>query len=195
MVGPYISAELIDGVFLDVRAAWGQSHNDASIDVFQTGLPFAGSFDTDRWLVRAILSGEWDLGRIIIRPEASVGYIEEKQRDYVVSEGVHKVDVSGQRLSLGRFEVGPEILLPFNLWDLEVQSFVKPRLLWDFDSSAFSGLIGIGSTSDDVRGAVDFGFRWTSQMGHSGGIAAQYDGIGASGFRALSIRGSVAVPF
>lgn len=64
MVGPYVSAELADGLFFSARGAWGQASNAALVDVYGDGSPlFEGGFTTERWLARATLHGRYDLGR------------------------------------------------------------------------------------------------------------------------------------
>src|SRR5207253_8593290 len=54
MAGPYVSAQLAPNLFLDVRGMYGESDNSSTQDV--QDLEFSGDFDTERWLVEAILS-------------------------------------------------------------------------------------------------------------------------------------------
>ncbi|CAK9072247.1 Outer membrane autotransporter barrel domain, partial [Durusdinium trenchii] len=54
MVGPYAARELENGVIVDLLALFGQSENDINPLGFYTD-----SFETDRYLIRANISGEW----------------------------------------------------------------------------------------------------------------------------------------
>lgn len=80
MVGPYIAAKNADhNLFFDARAAWGQSDNDLTMPSSK------GSFDTERWLVNAKLSGLVESNGWAIRPAVSVSYFEETQERYTDS--------------------------------------------------------------------------------------------------------------
>ena len=52
MAGPYISFKLAPNILFDARGAWGQSDNEIS----PLGT-YTDSFDTDRWLAKANLTG------------------------------------------------------------------------------------------------------------------------------------------
>ena len=185
MVGPYLSAELLDGVYLDLRGAWGRSSNRAEIDVFANGLPFSGDFDTERWLVRGALSGTWESGGFVLTPEVSIAYMEERQHDYTVNDGVNSVDVDGQSLSLGRFAFKPEVAYLTHWGDTALLPYVKPQLLWDFESAGEVTLDGQVSSEENLRGAVELGLRAATSSGLVGGFSVTYDGIGQENFEAI----------
>ncbi len=71
MAGPYITAKFPEhNLFLDARAAWGQSNNTMKLDADGTN----DDFDTERWLISAKLSGVIEANDWIIRPAVSVSY-------------------------------------------------------------------------------------------------------------------------
>jgi outer membrane autotransporter protein len=193
MVGPYLSAELTEGLYFDARGQWGRSHNDADQDIL--GEKFEGNFNTERWLVEAMLSGTWNVGSFVIHPEISVAYIEENQNNYSVSDGTHTVDVSGQEMTLGRLAFGPEIVYPVESGDWILEPSIRLKVLWDFDGTGDVTLGGITSSPDEWRGLAGMGLKAINDSGMSANIAIDFDGIGASDFRAIAIKGGIGIPF
>jgi hypothetical protein len=90
LVGPYLSAELADGMFFDASLYYGRSWNDIT-----TGI-FSGTFGTERLLAKASLNGEWQLSEILdFRPAAQLFYLKEAVPDYQIEDGGTVVGVSG----------------------------------------------------------------------------------------------------
>jgi outer membrane autotransporter protein len=82
LIGPYISAEIVDGVFLDASVYYGHSWNDVSTAIF------GGDFETERLLAKASLEGEWAMSEALtLRPKANVFYLHEATGDYTVTNG------------------------------------------------------------------------------------------------------------
>jgi len=176
MVGPYVSGRINQNIFFDVRAAWGQSDNKLNNNAI------TGSFDTDRWLIRGNLSGNWRQGSWRITPNASIVYAEEKQDNFVNSSGVA---VPSQTINLGRVTFGPEIGYRASLSD---GTIVEPHFsvqgLWDFESK---GNLVIGGTlvdTDDFRAKLEGGIIVKMTNGFSIRAVGNYDGIGGDDFHA-----------
>ncbi|MCP4780619.1 MAG: autotransporter outer membrane beta-barrel domain-containing protein, partial [Hyphomicrobium sp.] len=73
MVGPYFGAKLSESLFFDARAAWGQSDND--IWLRDKKLDYrTGSFETERWLATATLTGLHTYGGFRLSPELGLAY-------------------------------------------------------------------------------------------------------------------------
>ena len=73
MVGPYATLRLTDNLlFWQARTAWGRSSNEVS-----PFLTYTDKFETDGWLVSSTLTGRWGIGPWVLRPSASVAYIED----------------------------------------------------------------------------------------------------------------------
>ena len=193
MTGPYLSAELAQDMYFDVRAQWGRSENE----VFSTinGNQYAGRFGTERWLAEATLTGTWRNGPLKIHPEARVAYVREHQDDYRVSDGARTIDVSGRKYSLGRLSVGPEIAYTLAAGDWELEPFTRLKLLWDFGRSEEADTGSIGLSADDLRGSVAFGLRAKSNDLAAIDFQVEYDGINTSDFEAVSAKASAIVPF
>ena len=193
MVGPYVSAEIAPRLFVDVRAAWGRSSNDAAQEIM--GEDYAGSFDTERWLVRGRVSGSWDLGNFTITPEVSVAYVREQQDDYSVSDGGNTVAVEGQTMSLGRIAAGPEITYRYDAGAVELLPYARLQVLWDFDHEGAVELGGNVASAEDLRGAARLGLNVRSPEGLWGRVGFTYDGIGAADFEALGVEAELNIPF
>ena len=99
MVGPYLGILLGPVWQLDARAAWGQSDNDINL------LGGKGSFDTDRWLARGSLRGNWYSGPWRLTSITELGYVEEEQDSFRESGGAL---IPGQTVTLGRVTFGPD---------------------------------------------------------------------------------------
>lgn len=91
LVGPYVSTELGEGVFLDASVFYGQSWNKVSNGYF------GGDFQTERLLAKARLEGLWQLGeQLTLRPDATMVLSTERAGDYTVTNGLgDEITVAG----------------------------------------------------------------------------------------------------
>ena len=108
MAGPYATVRLPHNLFFQARAAWGQSDNELTV---APGIE--DEFDSERWLVKGTLLGQYKYGLWQFQPRASVGYIEEDQEAYTSSLGgvghpeQHGVAGTGQGRIAGRLSPSP----------------------------------------------------------------------------------------
>jgi len=182
MVGPYIGIRLTDNLFFDARAAWGQSDNDIALDDPIVGAR-SGSFDTDRWLASASLTGNEYFGPWRVSPQLQVAYGNEQSDAYKTSLGqsVSSTEATIGRLT-GTMEVGYRT-------ELENGTMVEPHVaisgIWNFDSDdlTFNGTVyGTDETRAKIEGGIliqtpeGLGLRW----------AGSYDGLGAGDYDAYS---------
>jgi outer membrane autotransporter protein len=186
MAGPYLSARLTDNLFLDVRAAWGQSDN---------GLAIGGataSFDADRWLVSANLAGNWTRGAWRLSPAIGLTYAEEEHDSYSTSTGI---DVRSQTVALGRLTFGPEIGYRFDAGGgLSIEPHVAIKGLWDFDHEDNLAINGVAVASDDFRARLEGGVLATLPGGLGLRATGSYDGLGAADYEAWGGQLWVNVP-
>ena len=179
MVGPYLSARIDEHLFFDWRAAWGQSDN--SVSPIGT---YTDSFDTDRWLTTARLTGNWTSGNWRLTPSAAFKYAEEEQGAYTDANGIR---ITGQTASLGRIEFGPEFGYR---WDLADGTLIEPQLalygVWNFDEGG-SFLVGDTLvTPDDFTGRLEGGVLVQLPKGMSFRGTAAYDGIFSNDYEAVT---------
>ena len=192
MAGPYATVRLSDNVFWQSRAAWGTSSN--SVSPFLT---YTDSFDSDRWLVSSTLTGRWSFGPWSFKPSASVSYIEDTSQAYHDTYGLPIPSVTS---SLGQAKVGPEFSYRFRSAN---DGFVEPhaglQLIWNFAGDTTA--TGLGSLNGDasgprgVRGRVELGVKMGSPSGVALDLSGSYDGIGSSGFDAVTGRAMLRIPF
>jgi hypothetical protein len=185
MVGPYLGILLGPVWQFDARAAWGQSDNDINL------LGDKGSFDTDRWLARGSLRGNWYSGPWRLTSINELGYVEEKQDRFRESGGAI---IPGQTVTLGRFTFGPELA-----YRIEGNgTFIEPQLslqgLWNFDQMGNVVLDGFVSNPDDFYGRVEAGLMFGREGGMTFRAVGSYEGIGASDFEMWSGRVWASVP-
>ncbi len=175
MVGPYVSVRLAPNLFFDARAAWGTSENNVNpFGVYQD------AFTTSRWLARANLTGNWRFGDFRLTPSAGVTYIEDKQQSYTDRLGVL---IPGQTVSLGRFDVGPEVAYRYTTAGGAVfEPHVALKGVWDFhrpDANAAGTSIVSG---DALHARVQAGIMGRDTSGWSFRTVFTYDGLGSKNF-------------
>ncbi|MBY6200573.1 autotransporter outer membrane beta-barrel domain-containing protein [Maritalea mobilis] len=182
MIGPYVSGAFSETLFFTGRLAWGESTNDASIDVYDDGNIWSGTFSTERVLAAASNYGVYELGEVQFSPQVDLAYIEESIASYRVSDGAGSVTIESDDLSLLRMSLSGEIewLDAFPL--IEASAFFIPSLDWDIAST------GLTTGDDGVRGGVEFGLRSTQGAGWRGEASIAYDGIGQTNFNAWTLR-------
>jgi outer membrane autotransporter protein len=185
MAGPHATVRLSDNVFAQVRAAWGGSDNE-----IRSG---AGEdhFDTDRWLVRGTLLGQWQSGPWQLRPRASVGYIEEDQESYVDTFGA---TVPSQTVTLGQAKAGSQIVYQHRMAD---GTLIEPGVLvegiWNFHQEAQIILDDLVS-GEEVRGRAEAGLTIVTFDGIAVGGSVVYDGIGSGDYHAIGGVARLKVP-
>ena len=164
-------APTLEHLFFDWRAAWGSSNN--SVSPFGT---YSDSFDADRWLTTARLTGNWYSGNWRLTPSVQVKYGQESSDAYTDSLGFR---IKGQDVSLGQVEFGPEFAYR---WLLDGGAVVEPQLalygVWNFDQ----GTLLVNNTfytPDDFTGRLEGGAQVYLPSGWSFRGTAAYDGIGA----------------
>lgn len=185
MAGPYMTARLTQNLFLDVRAAWGQSDNDTDV----AGV--TASFDTTRWLIDGQLTGSFSFGDVRISPEISIAYIEEEQAAYTDS---NSNSVAAQTVSAGQLRFGPEVS---RLYVLDSGVLVEPhfalRGIWDFGSKDVT-IAGVNYNAEGLRGAAEIGFTVQSPNDFKMHISAKYDGIGVDDYQAYGGQILISIP-
>lgn len=188
LAGPYVVHTLADGVWFDALAMWGQSTN--TIDPL--GL-YEDSFETDRYLLRLNLSGEWQAGPWRVRPSGSLAHFGETQAAYVDSLGI---DIPEQEIAIGRFEVGPEIAYRFERpggawWEPSV----RLTGVWDYNPAELldenGALAGTGSARLDAR----FGLVGQLAPGASIRLETDISGLGDGAFEARTGRLELSLSF
>jgi hypothetical protein len=164
-------------IFCSTPGGWGQSDNEIS----PLGT-YKDSFDTDRWLTKANLSGNWFVERVRISPSVGLIYIEETQDGYVDSLGS---TIDSQSVHLGRLTFGPEFGYAILRED---GTILEPHMaftgMWDFDKDSTATVGGLTTGIDDFRVKVEGGLMVRGTNGISGRAALSYDGIGTGDFNA-----------
>ena len=186
MIGPYMSARIHDGIYLDLRAAWGQSSNDLAVD------GTTGAFDTTRWLVKGALSGNWTQGAWRFTPAVELAYISESAGAFTDSADTL---VPSEQVSLGRLQFGPEIGYRFGpAAGAFVEPFAAIKGVWDFDNPAGPIVDGYATGRSDFRGRLLGGLNVVTANGLSVRGLASWDGLGAEGHNAYTLQGTVRLP-
>ncbi|MGB0734067.1 MAG: autotransporter outer membrane beta-barrel domain-containing protein, partial [Pontibacterium sp.] len=101
MVGPYVVSRLKDNLILDARASWGKSYGKV-----RPLATYWDSYETERWMLEANLTGSFDHKQWHIAPSAGLVYFEEEQKEYTDSNGLI---IDAQTSRLGSFNFGPTV--------------------------------------------------------------------------------------
>lgn len=189
MFGPYMTARLGQNLYFDGRIATGSSNN--SVSPFNT---YVDSFNTQRLLASASLSGEFQQGAWTIRPNASFSYIQEKQQAYVDSLGA---TVPEQTVKLGQFKIGPTFTGQFMTdGGTAYAPYFGFDAIYNIDETSGVTLTSGGNAnSDSWRGRVHGGVRFVTKEGTELSFGGSVDGLGQSGASAWGISFDVNMPF
>lgn len=187
MVGPYAVVRLTDSLFFQGRAAWGRSNNELSLDK-----AFDDSFDSDRWLVKGRLLANLRTGPWVLRPGASIAYVEEDLDGYRSSSGIA---VSGHKVTLGQAKLGPELSYRYDAGGgLAIVPALTVEGIWNFHQDLggpnFDDLV----SDTGLRGRVEAGVTIVNAAAMSLGASAVFDGIGNDDYNAIGGRARVSVP-
>jgi outer membrane autotransporter protein len=186
MIGPYMSAQVHENIFFDLRAAWGRSNNDLTLGTT------TGGFDTSRWLVKGALAGNWVSDAWRFTPSAELAYVEESQDAFTNSAGTF---VPGQDVSLGRLQFGPEFGYRFaHTADTFIEPFAAIKGVWDFDNPNVAIIDGFVVGPGDFWGRLEGGLNVMTAGGTYVRGWASWDGVGASDYSGYTLQGTVNVP-
>lgn len=179
MVGPYLTANLAEGLYLDARAAWGQSSNRVD--------PFGSYVDTtlgQRGLVTAALGGKADFGGLEIRPEARLSWYREVIAGYVDSLSVAIPEIT---VDTGTLAFGPTFRLPGLSSDgATLTPFAQVTGIWTFAQTGTATGVSSQPGLDEaaLRASLKAGLDLVTADGFSLSASAFYDGIGTAAYRA-----------
>lgn len=183
MIGPYATVRLAGDIFLDVRAATGESRNQ--IRPFGT---YEDRFNTRRNLLSASLLGEHDISSgIILRTDASVHYLQETQNSYVDSLGSV---IPGADFEFGQVSAAPRVMMSHDLsrnWI--IRPYLEARGIYSFGDDGGT----LGGETTRLRGEA--GFDLFSLQGHRVSLSGYYDGIGVASYRATGVRLTASLTF
>ncbi len=192
MLGPYATIRLTEHMFWQARAAWGRSSNEVS-----PFLTYTDKFETDRWLVSSTLTGRWSFGPWVLKPSASVAYMEDVARSYTDTFGAVIPDV---KTRLGQAKAGPEVGYRYQVSpDLILEPRAGLQVIWNFagdtTASGFGQINGENVGPVGVRGRAEVGLRASTPAGIGLDLSGSYDGIGSRGYDAVTGKATIRVPF
>jgi outer membrane autotransporter protein len=186
MIGPYLSAQVHENIYFDLRASWGRSSNDMTLGTT------TGSFDTSRWLVKGTLSGNWMYDAWRFTPSAELAYVTENQDAFTNSAGTF---VPGQDVSLGRLQFGPEFGYRFaHTADTFIEPFAAIKGVWDFDNPNVAIIDGFAVGPGDFWGRLEGGLNVVTTDGWLVRGLASWDGVGSDDYNGYTLQGIVNVP-
>ncbi|MBH5321836.1 PKD domain-containing protein [Aurantiacibacter sediminis] len=183
MAGPYVTARLAEGFFVDARVAFGSSDN--TVSPFGT---YVDGFETDRMLASASAIGDLEVGEgLTFWPELSVRYLREDVQGYVDTLGVAIADA---RIDQGEVAFSPRLdyrLENSNGWTYAPYGQIEGVLTFGADTYSVveNGLRARGSLGMDVVSPGNVRF----------GIAGFYDGVGQDRFEAAGVTVNLSFGF
>jgi hypothetical protein len=147
-------------------------------------MAYTDTFETERWLVRGKIRGEWVFGELRFTPSASIAYIEERQTAYVDTLNVF---IRGQTASLDLAEFRPKVSYTIRV---SKQVLILPSLslkgIWKFSEDNSIILAGTSAGAGEFRGKAEVGLKIGNEKGGTLSFVGTYDGIGAADFTAYS---------
>ncbi|WP_270373873.1 Ig-like domain-containing protein [Marinicauda sp. Alg238-R41] len=189
MAGPYAVWRIQDSLVFDALAMYGGS--DSRVDPL--GL-YRDEFETDRFMLRANLTGQFAVGPWRVRPQAGVTHFEETQNAYTDSLGNLIPD---QSIAIGRFRAGPEIAWRHQGegggW-LELNTSL--RAVWDYQTAELLNEAGeLAGGDENLRADASFGISSRLPGGITMRLGAGISGLGVGDFHATTGRFEIRIPF
>lgn len=190
MIGPYMTAKIVEGLYLDARGAWGRSYNHVSPDG-----TYEDPFDGTRWLATAALIGDFKAGDFTISPEARLSYFREKSEAFVDSL---LVPIPSVTTETGTFTFGPTISRKIAMEnDTVFTPFTTVSGIWTFSQKNTAAALSSQPVLEEegIRAKVEAGFDIRNDNGLSVSISGHYDGLGDSGFEAYGGMAKISKAF
>lgn len=186
MAGPYLTARLAPQLFAELRAAWGNSDN--RVNPLGT---FVDSFDTSRSYYSGSVIGQFELSdNTVLRPEATIRHIEEKQSAYTDGLGIA---VPNQTIGQGDFSFKPRLSHMFESADgWSLRPYGEIEGIVTFGSSGIPLVANLQGTEigdlDGFRMRIEAGLDLFSSGGFRASLSGFHDGIGTDNFRATGVH-------
>ncbi|MDB5529387.1 MAG: hypothetical protein JWR51_2490 [Devosia sp.] len=181
LIGPYVSAEIVDGVFLDASVYYGHSWNDVDTSIFD------GSFETERLLAKASLEGQWALTEALtLRPKATAFYLREATGQYTVTDGLGSaITVAGFTTDQLRLSAGGTLEYTMSLGEgLSITPYLGAQLGLSLSHHDEATVFTALSTGFDLTGLGS----WTL----GGAIEADLE---SDGLKAVSAKANLSAGF
>lgn len=181
-IGTFLSTQFLDGMQFDARAMWGQSENNATQTVFGTN--YSGDFNTDRWLIEAILSGKTSFKDFTIRPSARVFYMEEDWGLYSVTDGNRSVVVPEGHAAIGTLSSKFEVSYIQEYRKIAIEPYASAEMTWVFEDPGIYNAAGVLQVNNALSGTVAVGINLSNENS-SIRLEATYGGLGSGGLESL----------
>lgn len=184
-VGPYIAYSLNNTWSLFGMA----SYTWVSYDVKSGTANTTGSFDAERMVGVAGLSGNFRKGNWLIGPQAGVMWMSEEQDAYRDSKGTA---VQGGVIPLTRWNAGGTLGYDFG----KISPYVK--LVGEYDSSHSAAVdLGSGVKSSNTREGAQagVGINFNFGRGLTGNLEGSYNSLGRENLEIYAFKGRIALEF
>ena len=152
MIGPYLSAQIHENIYFDLRAAWGRSTNDLTLDTV------TGGFDTIALAGQRRARRQLDVRRLAHHAVGRTRLRRRRAPDaFTNSAGTF---VAGQDVALGRLQFGPEFGYRFaHSADTFIEPFAAIKGVWDFDNPNVAIIDGFVVGPGDFWGRLEGGLN------------------------------------
>jgi HYR domain/Autotransporter beta-domain len=175
MVGPYYTARIGDGLYIDTSLSYGQATNEVS----PLGT-YTDEFMSERWLATLGLFGSIDRDTLNIQPNVSINYFQETSEAYVDSLAV---PIAARTTRLGDIELGSRLT-----WSDprgQYSNYIEFHGIYTFEASSETASMSTAETG--MRGRIGFG--GVTAVGDSSTVeyGARYDGLGDDDYEAVSL--------
>ncbi|MEM1037721.1 MAG: Ig-like domain-containing protein [Pseudomonadota bacterium] len=189
MFGPYMVWEPQSGLIVDAMGLWGTSDNSVNPLGY-----YEDTFETDRFMLRSSVTGQFEKGSWRINPQLTWTHFEDHQKAYTDSLGI---SIPSQTVSVGRFRAGPEVIWAQSRDDgTQFELGGSLRAVWNYDGPGRIDSLGrLSSGGDPLR--TDGELLMGARFGNGVSLRARVglDGIGQSDFSAQTGRLELSFPF
>ena len=166
LAGPYLLAELREGLFLNARLAFGAAQDSGRYDIYDNGTPWSGARDTRRALATLALYGTTDWRGLTLTPQVALFWGGERIGAFEVSDGFGTAVVPEAEVRASRLALSTRVA-----WQVsrDTTAWVTPAL-----HRTASG------ASRKSSGAVELGLSSAGTGPWSGKVSLSAEGLGDS---------------
>lgn len=179
LAGPYLLAELREGLFVSSRLAWGRAEDSGRFDIYDSGFPWTGDRSTRRALATLALYGTTDWRALTLTPQVELLWGRDRIGAFTVTDGFGSARVPAAEVWAARLALSTRVEWVTEALNVPAMAFVTPTLNWD-----------TGSETSGTRpsAAVEVGLRSTGRGPWTGEISLAADGLGDESYGAWTLR-------
>ncbi|MDJ0860551.1 MAG: autotransporter outer membrane beta-barrel domain-containing protein [Dinoroseobacter sp.] len=187
MLGPYVTAQIGQNLFIDGRLTYGT----VKTDVDRGAGAGRDSYDSDRALAELAVIGDQNFGNFTFEPRAKLAWYRETSDPYnSVSLGA----ISKTKVELGQATLGGRVYRPGSWAGGQITPYLDLTAAYTHYDTGTTTSGAFGTAFEGWSGNLGLGIAFAGRGGSEWTVDATYTGAG-SGASAARVRAGLILPF